>query len=242
MRLSAVLLLFALIPAPAQTPRTAARQAFERGVQMESEGRLEEAHAAYSEAIRSDPSLFAAWRARGALNLKRKRYDEAAEDLQSALRLIEGHLEALRLLEEARSAAVQPPAPAEPPPPPQPAEFPKPAPVPTPKPAPAAGEAELRHRAGRAAIQAGKLDEALKELTAAVEMDPRHALAWNARGYVHLLLGQPEKALADFNRALEVNPDYQNALVNRSEARRRLGDAKGAAGDAARARALSGKR
>ncbi len=273
------MLVLAVWPLPGQNDRARAREAFERGVKDEMEGRLDAALAAYSDAIQADSSFFAARRARGALHLREKRYVEAAADFEAALRLIEGEIEAVRLLHQARSAANPP----EPPPQPHalepgPAQQPsvpagskpsenlqsagRPAAPPgskavgitpqpagaaiqtAPKSAPLAGPraAEPRHLAGRAAIRAGKLQEALVELTAAVELDPRHALAWNARGYVHLLLKQPEKALEDFNRALEIDPDYLNALVNRSEARRRLGDRQGAAADAARAQEIAGKR
>ena len=68
-----------------------------------------------------------------------------------------------------------------------------------------------------------KFEQAIAELTVAIEMNPNHALATNARGYSQMRLGRYTEALRDFDRALAFDPNYQNAKQNRAAARRSLG-------------------
>jgi tetratricopeptide (TPR) repeat protein len=96
----------------------------------------------------------------------------------------------------------------------------KPAPAPV---AASGGTAESHHKAGRALMAQDRFEEAVAELSAAIEINPNHTLAFNARGYAQMRLRRYTEALRDFERALALDPNYQNAQQNRAAARRALG-------------------
>jgi tetratricopeptide (TPR) repeat protein len=85
------------------------------------------------------------------------------------------------------------------------------------------GTAESHHKTGRALMMEDKFEDAIAELSVAIEMNPNLALAINARGYSQLRLRRYTEALRDFERALALDPSYQNAQQNRAAARRMLG-------------------
>jgi tetratricopeptide (TPR) repeat protein len=91
--------------------------------------------------------------------------------------------------------------------------------------------AEQHNVLGRQLTKEGRYREAIVELTEAVRIAPDFALAFNARGYVRVLLRDWAGAVADLNRAILLNPAYGNAYQLRAVARRAIGDAPGAASD-----------
>jgi tetratricopeptide (TPR) repeat protein len=142
---------------------------------------------------------------------------------------------------------VMPAEAAAPPPEPKPVQAPvRPSTAaqaaPAASPAPAAELTAAQHNAlGRKALQDEHFAEAIKELSAALKMDPSLSLAYNARGYAYFRQKKYIDALADFDNAIRLNPAYINAYINRSAARRAAGDAAGADVDMAKVRQLVGK-
>jgi tetratricopeptide (TPR) repeat protein len=62
--------------------------------------------------------------------------------------------------------------------------------------------------------------DAIDDFTKIVEINPKDAKAYNARGlaYSHDTEDRVEKAIADFTRAIEINPKYAEAYINRGHA------------------------
>ncbi len=62
----------------------------------------------------------------------------------------------------------------------------------------------------------GRYDEALAELTRAIELQPLNVEAYHNRAVIYERRGEPEKAVADYRTAVRYNPQYepsQQALV-----------------------------
>lgn len=68
---------------------------------------------------------------------------------------------------------------------------------------------------GNSLFEQGKVDEAVKNFTAALEINPFLEDAFNNRGFGHLALDRPEKALADFSTAIELDPSQATPWNNR---------------------------
>ncbi|MFF0896290.1 tetratricopeptide repeat protein, partial [Streptomyces sp. NPDC003278] len=80
----------------------------------------------------------------------------------------------------------------------------------------------LAHR-GEAHQQAGRYDQAVTDLTAALELDPTYAWAHGSRGQAHHQAGRYDQAIADLTAALELDPTYAWALAHRGEAHQQAG-------------------
>ncbi|WP_405671756.1 tetratricopeptide repeat protein [Streptomyces sp. NBC_01530] len=67
-------------------------------------------------------------------------------------------------------------------------------------------------------------EEAVRDLSEGIRLDPTSAFARASRGATRERLGQLDAALADFDRALELKPDYAWALGRRARVWRGRGD------------------
>jgi len=213
-----------------------------------------------SAAIQLNPNLAEAWCARGSAYFLLGDYEKAAQDLEQAVRLKPNYQEARDVLAKARKelapalivkavpttaevtvtepvAVVKESAPVA-------KAAPEPAPAPTvnvprhtdPK------SAALHNQRGRELLYQSHYQQAVDELTAAIEAQPDFALAYNARGFAYHLMRDTAHALADLDEAIRLNPAYANAYHNRSIARNAAGDKTGSAADEAKARELSTKK
>jgi len=76
---------------------------------------------------------------------------------------------------------------------------------------------------GGAAIRAGDLEEAVRNLEIAIVLAPRWAPAWVNLGVARARLDKSEEAFAAFQRALEVEPGNSSAFVNLAKLYREQG-------------------
>ena len=95
----------------------------------------------------------------------------------------------------------------------------------------APADAEHYYKLGKEQLDRNDLWGALRSLDRAIELDPRRATSYNARGYAYLRLQKFANALVEFSTAIRLRSDYANAYRNRAVARQHLGDREGAAAD-----------
>jgi tetratricopeptide (TPR) repeat protein len=99
-------------------------------------------------------------------------------------------------------------------------------------------DANRFYRQGRYLAEQENFEQAVEAFDQAIQMDPAHAMALNARGYARLRLHNYQGAIDDCSQAIRVNPNYANAYINRSVARKAMGDTAGAREDQRRATEL----
>jgi tetratricopeptide (TPR) repeat protein len=104
------------------------------------------------------------------------------------------------------------------------------------------GLALIEMRLGRLEEAFRLVDEGLADLDRELPEDKhrlhRSVLVHN-RGKVHVGLGRPAEGLADFDHVIELDPNYPDYYFDRADAKRRLGDLKGAIADCDAAIGLS---
>ena len=86
--------------------------------------------------------------------------------------------------------------------------------------------------------QRGDLDGAIADFTAAIALDPHHAMAFNNRGNARSDKHDLDGAIADFTEAIAIDPRHAMAFSNRGITRRDKGDLEGAIADFTEAIAL----
>ena len=92
--------------------------------------------------------------------------------------------------------------------------------------------AEDLFNSGLAKSEAGDIQGAIADYTAAIRINPNYAKAYNKRGIIHgRNLKDYRAAKADFDRAIEINPNYGDAYYNRAKVRYFLEDKPGAIAD-----------
>jgi superkiller protein 3 len=195
-----------------------------RGDALAGLGRAAEAAHAYEEGLVADPAD-----ARLLLGLARCRarlgdLDTAAAALARCLEIATGEArvaaERLRQAVDARRASLSsaPSAGA-----PAAAEEPAPPPPAVPEEAPVEESAQDWTHKGQAALNVGRLEEALSCFTRALELDPGEPASWIGQAECLSRLGRFEEAVGPFDEALKRAPDRREAWTGRGLALKRLG-------------------
>lgn len=79
-------------------------------------------------------------------------------------------------------------------------------------------------RRGFRASSEGHTQEAVKEYSKAIELDPSFASAYHNRGILYNNLGEQQKALDDYNKAIELDSSYAHAYNGRGNVYSDLGE------------------
>ena len=99
--------------------------------------------------------------------------------------------------------------------------------------------ADVYYALGGASFAKGKYFQAVQDYSAAIEINPEHAWAYNNRCWTYGLMRRPEDALEDCNEALRRLPNQPEVLDSRALAYWQLGEIEKAKEDLARARQRS---
>jgi len=74
-------------------------------------------------------------------------------------------------------------------------------------------------------------ENAIKDFSAALNLNPDYTQALNNRGFAFARIGNHESAILDFSEALDLNPKSHNSHYNRALSRASLGDHAAAVAD-----------
>ena len=64
----------------------------------------------------------------------------------------------------------------------------------------------------------GDFNQAIADFNQAIRLDPHYAVAYNNRGYVYLIMSDYISAIADFSQAIMLYPNFSGAYANRGVA------------------------
>jgi Tfp pilus assembly protein PilF len=193
----------------AETPAAQAIALYNRGVDLQSRGRYEEAITSYDRAIELQSDLFSAHLNRANALQIMKRYGEALAGYERALDLrsdsavafsnrgsvfqaLQRYLEALTSYDQA--IALKP-------------DF-----------------AEAHHNRGTILLKLKRFEESLASSDRAIALKPDHAHAYLNRGNALGCLKRFGEAIASYERAGAVRPDYGDARYNEAVGRLLLGE------------------
>jgi protein O-GlcNAc transferase len=186
-------------PPPAGSQQFSADQALQQAIQLQMQGKLDQAAVQYQEILKLWPSHFDAKHLLGIIRAQQGRNLEALELTGAAVKTNPHDAPASSNLgivfqrlgrsESAlasfdRALAMQP------------------------------GHVDALFNRGLALIALGQLEDALASFDKALAIQPNYLDAINNRGLVLVALGRPEEAVASFDRALAIKPDYVEALNN----------------------------
>jgi serine/threonine protein kinase/regulator of sirC expression with transglutaminase-like and TPR domain len=88
---------------------------------------------------------------------------------------------------------------------------------------------------GIARLSLGDAQGAIADYSQAIQINPKHALAFNNRGQVKDRMGDKEGAIQDFTQAIKVEPKFAVAYLNRCLSRSNAGDHSGGIEDCTQA-------
>ena len=193
------------------------------GIREYRAGRVAEAVASLTAALKLAPMHAAGWSDLGAVHAASGRFDEAMACYDRALSIRPNHVDALNnkgaaltalgrwadaLASLDRALAVD------------------------------SKRAAPHNNRGGVLRELGRLEEALASFDRALVLDRNHCDALNNRGNVLVDLGRAAEALESYDRALFANADFASALSNRGNALMRLGRPRDALGSYEKALAL----
>ena len=76
---------------------------------------------------------------------------------------------------------------------------------------------------GAAYLKLDKVQEAIADMNAVIDIAPDNARVFHMRGLAHDKSGDLDKALEDFNQALELKPDYGTVYYSRAHLHTKMG-------------------
>jgi protein O-GlcNAc transferase len=174
-------------------------RALQQAIQLQMQGKLDQAALQYQEILKSSPSHFDAKHLLGIIRAQQGRSLEALDLIGAALKINPNDAPALSnfgivlqrsghseraLASFDRALAIQP------------------------------GHVDALFNRGLALIALGRPEGALASFDKALAIQPNYVDALNNRALVLVALGRPEDALASFDRALAIQPNYVEALNN----------------------------
>jgi serine/threonine protein kinase/Flp pilus assembly protein TadD len=195
-------------PEPGEEPRVFAVAYLNLGVILDANGQVDDAIAAYREAIRLEQNYAEAHHYLGADLLEKGRLDEGIAELRAAIRLKKDYAEAhsrlgAALLDRGQTdeaiaevrAAIR---------------LKK-------------NDAEAHNNLGVALRNKGQLDEAIAEFREAIRLKKDDPLAHNNFGHALSDKGQLDEAIAEFREAIRLKKDFATAYYNLGNALRDRG-------------------
>jgi len=213
-------------PPPAATgePRNA-EEAYRRAAHLFQTNRPDEAVNMYGKAIAWKPDWALAFHARATVFSHLKKYEDAIHDLDEAIRLDPAHPgwydnrgqayehagQQERALDDYDRAILTSQLPI---------------------------GAYFNNR-GWAQLELGHPEKAIPDLSKAIQLTPDYRKAYENRAQAYVALKQWERAIADYTSAMELGPTRWQ-YEKRAEARRVVGDTRGAEDDARQAASLPG--
>ncbi len=101
--------------------------------------------------------------------------------------------------------------------------------------------AEDYYKSGEQKLVAGNIEEAIADLTTAIDSDAATVSTYTLRGEAYMQMGDYRNAMADFDKAIEIDPTYSVAYYDRSLLNTRLEDYNAALNDINNAMAAEAK-
>jgi tetratricopeptide (TPR) repeat protein/S1-C subfamily serine protease len=102
-------------------------------------------------------------------------------------------------------------------------------------------DAYIYYNRGNTKFESGRKEEAIKDYTNAIALNPKLAVSYNNRGVAKSDLGRKEEAIQDYTNAIALNSKYTDAYNNRGNAKSDLGRKEEAIQDYTNAIALNSK-
>jgi len=164
------------------------------GIALYKEGRLDEAAAYHTKALQINASAPMAHSNLGAVYLKQGKFKEAVRHLSQALELMPGYDDARKNLDIALRRIGRP-----------------------------GGQAQEYNRRAIGLAGQGRIDEAIAQLSKALEIDPGFAEAHYNMGNAMTAKGRLDEAVSHFSKAVKLKPGYAEAHNNMGIALARQG-------------------